>query len=179
MIAIGHAFDVPGRRTMKFRYRLLALLLGLAAGQALACYTVYDRLGRVVYTDPAPPVDMSRPLHETLPARFPGAHMVFDAQAECAAISPPLPAVATREGTPLLTDRWMARAMNVPYTVLQDGIVLVQPRHVRVGPGVTVIPSEALAPRPAQGVVITELRDPPVTIVQSADGTIISELTGR
>ena len=164
---------------MKFRYRLLALLLGLAAGQALACYTVYDRLGRVVYNDPDPPVDMSRPLHETLPARFPGGHMVFDTQAECAAVSPPLPAVAAGEGSPLMTDRWMAQAMNVPYTVLQGGIVMVQPRHVRVGPGVTVVPANSLAPLPAQGVVITELRDPPLTFVQSADGTLMSELAGR
>jgi hypothetical protein len=164
---------------MKFRYRLLALLLGLAAGQALACYTVYDRLGRVVYSDPSPPVDMSRPLHETLPARFPGAHMVFDTQAECAAVSPPLPAVAAGEGAPLLTDRWMAEAMNVPYTVLHGVIVMVQPRHARVGPGVTVVPAKAAAQRVAQGMVITELRDPPLTIVQSADGTIISELTAR
>jgi hypothetical protein len=44
---------------------------------------------------------------------------------------------------------------------------------------VTVVPSDALAARPAQGVVITELRDPPLTIVQSAEGTIISELAGR
>jgi hypothetical protein len=164
---------------MKFRYRLLALLLGLAAGQALACYTVYDRLGRVAYSDPAPPVDMSRPLHETLPARFPGGHMVFDTQADCAAISPPLPRVAAGEGAPLLTDRWMAEAMNVPYTALQGGIVVVEPRHAWFGPSVTVVPARAPGARLAQGVVITELRDPPLTIVQSADGTIISEPAGH
>ena len=106
--------------------------------------------------------------------------MVFDAQAECAAISPPLPAVATREAAPLLTDRRMALAMNVPYTVLRGGIVMVQPRDARVSPGVTVLPAPgALAPRPAQAAMITELRDPPVTIVRSADGTVVSELAGR
>jgi hypothetical protein len=163
---------------MKARYALLALLLGTAAGQALACFTVYDRSGRVVYQDPAPPVDMSRPLHETLPARFPGGHMVFDGQADCGSISPPLPAVSAREGAPLLTDRRTARAMNVPYTVMQGNIVMVQPRHGRVAPGVTVIPAEvAAAAQPGRGAVITELRDPPMTIVQSADGTVIGELS--
>ncbi|HWP12278.1 MAG TPA: hypothetical protein VNN06_10685 [Ramlibacter sp.] len=164
---------------MTIRQSLLSLVLGLAAGHALACYTVFDRSGRVIYNDPEPPVDMSRPLHETLPARFPGGHMVFDAQADCAAVSPPLPAVVARDGAPLLTDRRTAQAMNVPYTVLQGSIVIVQPRHARVGAGVTVVPAETLAARPAQGTVITELRDPPMTIVESADGTMVGELARR
>jgi hypothetical protein len=162
---------------MKTRHALLALLLGVAAGQALACYTVFDRVGRVVYSDPSPPVDMSRPLHETLPARFPGGHMVFDTQVDCAAVAPPPLAVATREGAPLLTDRRTARAMNVPYTVMQGAIVMVESRHARLAPGVTVVPAEAVAASsPGRGTVITELREPPMTIVQSGDGVVISEL---
>jgi hypothetical protein len=160
---------------MKAGYALLGLLLGAAAGQALACYTVYDRSGRVIYQDAAPPVDMSRPLRETLPARFPGAHMVFDTQADCASVSPPLPAVSASEGAPLLTDRRTAQSMNVPFTVMQGNIVMVRPGHSRVRPGMTVIPAEVGAVRP--GTVITELRDPPMTIVQSADGTVIGELS--
>lgn len=165
---------------------MLALILGVAAGQALACYTVYDRSGRVLYSDPAPPVDMSRPLHDTLQARFPGAHMVFDAQADCGSVSPPPPAISASEGAPLLTDRRTAQAMNVPFTVMQGNIVMVPPRHGRVGPGVTVLPpgagaapqgrtavmGAAAAPPPGRGAVITELRDPPMTIVQSPDGKV-------
>ena len=52
---------------------LLCSLLGSASMQAAACYTVYDPSDRVVYHESVPPVDMSRPLHETLPARFPVA----------------------------------------------------------------------------------------------------------
>jgi hypothetical protein len=167
------------RRIMKFQQALLACLLGLAVPQALACYTVYDRNGRVVYNGEAPPVDMSRPLHETLPDRFPGGHMVFDAQAWCDSITPMSPVVAGRGGTPLLTDRRTAQAMNVPYTMLPGGIALVQAHNAApVRPGVTVVPAEALAASaPASGTVITELRNPPMTIVQSGDRVVMSELS--
>ena len=161
---------------MKVQQPLLALLLALAAGQALACYTVYDRSGRVVYNEATPPVDMSRPIHETLPARFPDAHMVFDTQATCDSIAPLAPLAASRGGTPLLTDRRTARAMNAPHTVLAGGIALVQPGDAHSGPGVTIIPAAAFAGAPASpGTVITELREPPMTIVQSGDRTAISE----
>jgi hypothetical protein len=161
------------------RQALLAFLLGLAASQALACYTVYDRSGRLVYQDERPPVDMSRPLSETLQGRFPGGHMVFDAQADCAAVSPPLPPISARDGAPLLTDRRTAQSMNVPYTVMQGNIVLVQPRHSRIGPGVTVIPADSAAlSRSSRGTVITELRDPPLTIVQSENGAVIGGIPG-
>ena len=133
---------------MKLERALLAMLLGLAAGQALACYTVYDRSGRVVYNDEAPPVDMSRPIHETLPTRFPDAHMVFDIETGCDSIAPLSPVIASRGGTALLTDRRTARAMNVPYTVLAGGIALVQPGDARTGPGVTIIPAQTFAGAP-------------------------------
>jgi hypothetical protein len=163
---------------MKFRQALLACLLGLAVPHVLACYTVYDRHGRVVYNEETPPVDMSRPLRETLPARFPGGHMVFDAQAWCDSITPMSPVVAGRGGTPLLTDRRTAQAMNVPYSVLAGGIALVQPRDARVRPGFTVVPAKALAVSPpTSGTVITELRNPPMTIVQLGDRVVMSELS--
>ena len=142
---------------MKIGQALLACLLGLAVPHALACYTVYDRDGNVVYNEETPPVDMSRPLHETLPDRFPGGHMVFDTQAWCDSIVPLSPLVAARGGTPLLTDRRTARAMNVPYTMLPGGIALVQARDARVRPGVTVVPAEALAALPrTSGTAISE-----------------------
>jgi hypothetical protein len=163
---------------MKIEQALLACLLGLAAPHALACYIVYDRDGHVVYNEETPPVDMSRPLHETLPDRFPGGHMVFDTQASCDSITPMAPVVALRGGTPLLTDRRTARAMNVPYAVLARGIVLVQARDALVGPAVTIVPAEALADSPpTSGTVITELRNPPITIVQSGDRVVMSEIS--
>ena len=64
---------------------LLCSLLGSASMQAAAsCYTVYDPSG-VVYHESTAPVDMSRPLHETMPARFPGGHMIFDTDTDCCA----------------------------------------------------------------------------------------------
>jgi hypothetical protein len=163
---------------MNLKRSLLPLLLGVAAGQALACYTVYDRSGRVLYNEETPPVDMSRPIHETLPARFPAAHLVFDAQAGCDSIAPLSLLTASPGVAPLLTEPRTARAMNVSYTVLAGGIALIRPGDARTRPGVTVIPAAALAGAPAaRGMVITELRDPPMTIVQSGDRTEINELS--
>ena len=139
---------------MKLTHSLTALWLGLAAGQALACYTVYDPSGRVVYNDEAPPVDMSRPLHETLPARFADAHMVFDNQAACDSIEPLSPSVALRGGTPLLTDQSSARAMKVPYALLAGGIALVGAGDARTGPGVTVVPAQTFAGAPSTGLAV-------------------------
>ncbi len=53
------------------------LLTASLSGQALACYTVYNRANQVVYHAAAAPVDMRYQLHQTLPAVFPGGHMVF------------------------------------------------------------------------------------------------------
>lgn len=54
----------------------LALMLGTAA-QA-ACFTVLDAKGEILSETSTPPVDMSRPLHETVEKRFgPGAVMMF------------------------------------------------------------------------------------------------------
>jgi hypothetical protein len=165
---------------MKLNQLILCSLLGFAATQAMACYTVYDRSDRVVYQSHTPPVDMSRPLHETLPARFPGGHMIFNAAVDCPVIS----SVASGTGgpslasnAPLLTDARTARALGLPHTVLNGGIVVVRPRDVSLQPGVTVVPSANTGSRkPVSGMVITEMRDPPMTMIQSSDGTIVSEL---
>ncbi len=54
---------------------LLAALVSPAA-QA-ACYIVHGADQQVIYRAQTPPVDMSRPLHETLPRVAPGGALVF------------------------------------------------------------------------------------------------------
>jgi hypothetical protein len=126
---------------------LVGILLAGGALQALACYTVYDRSNRVMYQGERPPVDMSLQIHETLAARFPGGHLVFDAAAECPAIVAAAPA-AVPGGTPLLTNQRTAEAMRVPYTALAGGVALVRPGAVAVRPGLTVVPSTTFAAAP-------------------------------
>lgn len=55
---------------------VFAGLLAPAASWA-ECYVVYGPDRQVVYRNQEPPVDMSRPLHETLPKVAPGGTMVF------------------------------------------------------------------------------------------------------
>ena len=61
-----------------FKASTLAVLALTAASWAqAACYTVYDSKNQVAYRSALPPVDMSKPLHETskfLPA---GSRFVF------------------------------------------------------------------------------------------------------
>lgn len=57
---------------------LLAAMAGLFAPAAWAeCYVVYGPDQQVVYRNQEPPVDMSRPIHETLSQVAPGGVMVF------------------------------------------------------------------------------------------------------
>ena len=50
-----------------------ALVIGLfSQGASAACYVVYAADQTVVYRAPEPPVDLSRPLHETLAEVAPG-----------------------------------------------------------------------------------------------------------
>lgn len=170
---------------------LLSFLAIAASLPAQACYTVYDSASRVVYRSAQPPVDMSRPLHDALAQRFPGGQMVFDTASACEAIVPEARArVAASRAAPLLTDRRSAEAAGVNYEALSGAIVMVQPRDAAVvlaaaGPVNVIAP--AVSPRmlaqsltppdtsrmggpPAGGTVITELRDPPVTIIESRGG---------
>lgn len=163
---------------------LKAILLGLPALAVLpasACYTVYDRSERVVYQSEAPPVDMSRPLHETLPARFPGGHLIFNLSDECQVISSVASGNGGRDMTsraPLLMDERTAVAMKLPHTMVAGGVALVQARDASLAPGLTVLAStgapdtRAMGAGPAQRKVITELRDPPVTIEQLPGGRV-------
>jgi hypothetical protein len=126
---------------------LLFPLLAVASFNAAACYTVYDRANRIVYQGEEAPVDMSRPIHETLLARYPGGQLVFDTQTECAAIDVRSRALAYSDRTtsPLLTDRSNAQAMRAPYTLIERNVALVQPQDARMAPGLTVIPPDTTA----------------------------------
>jgi len=123
-----------------FKRLCVCSLLAAASMQAMACYTVYDRSNRVVYQGEDAPVDMSLPIHETLPARFPGGHMVFDSTTDCPAIVASARARIPGGATPLLTNKRTAQSMGVPYTTVAGDIALVQPRDAYMAPGVTVIP---------------------------------------
>jgi len=187
--------------------RNLVVLGGLllAGANAMACFTVYDGNGRVVYRGLQAPVDMSLPLHQALEAsRFPaGASLVFDQAPTCTPVSvaqvarptgpdaPPNTIRMERTGrqvspssaAPLLTDRKTAQRQNLPYTQVAGDIVMVPPQAAARAnvPNFTVIPSgTALAsagsvdtramgagPAPARAqTVITEMRDPPVTLIE-------------
>lgn len=177
---------------MKFRPSLPLVVLAAAASfPALACYTVYDGANRVLYRSTQAPVDMARPLHETLPQRFPGSHLVFDTASSCDAVLPDAARRVARSGpAPLLTDRGSAQAAGVSYAPLSGAIVMVQPRDAAVvlaaGAPVNVIAPAVSPPMlarsltppdtsrmggpPAGGTVITELRDPPMTIIEGPGG---------
>jgi hypothetical protein len=182
-----------GELIMKLKLVLLATL-AVASVNAMACYTVYDQSNRMVYNAQTSPVDMSRPLHETLPALFPGSHMVFGATTDCPrepsvrTVSVAAPVTAKR--SPLLTDRRTAEAMNVPHTILPSGVALVNnppPMDVRVTvlastpapaaaiPVAYATPAVAQRTQQHRDTVITEMHNPPLTLIQQG-GMVISEL---
>lgn len=55
---------------------LLAALFASGAAQA-ACYFVYGPDQELIYRSNRVPVDLSQPLHQTVPALAPGARLVF------------------------------------------------------------------------------------------------------
>ena len=65
------------KTALPLKYALGVLLTSLFSGQALACYTVYNRANQVIYHAAAAPVDMRYQLHQTLPAVFSDGHLVF------------------------------------------------------------------------------------------------------
>jgi len=171
---------------MKFRKSLLVALVAAAASQAQACYTVYDGAGRVAWRSTQAPVDMSLPLHDTLPQRFPGGHMVFDTTDACEAVVAAAPRRFAAAGpAPLLTDRAAARDTGVPFAATAShAIVMVQPRDaaavLAASGALNAVPAAALAGAPdtsrmggppARSTVITELRDPQGTIVERREVT--------
>ncbi|MBL0421811.1 hypothetical protein JI739_15790 [Ramlibacter sp. AW1] len=101
------------------------LALGcLAAGQATAqCYTVYDAGNRVLYHGRESPVDMSKPLHETVPGMYPGGHLVFDNISSCDELRPLQPVVQSARSAEPDTARMGAgpsRAARKEITELRD-----------------------------------------------------------
>lgn len=169
---------------MKLKLALLCAI-GLASVNAMACYTVYDRDNHVVYNAQTPPVDMSRPIHETVPVRFPGGTMIFGSGTDCPRDPPTRVSIPAAPGkpSPLLTDRRTAAAMNVAYTTLPSGAALIQqPSSVTIA-GLSTYSTSIPAPAIAAAVtaqrsarrdtVITELHNPPLTVVQQG-GMIVS-----
>ena len=68
--------------------------------------------------------------------------------------------------------------MRVPYRVISGEIVMVQQGYAPVRPAVTVVPPDTRAASKAKpATVITELHDPPMTIVESSQGVAVSELS--
>ena len=170
---------------MKFKLALLGAI-GLASVNAMACYTVYDRDNHIVYNAQTPPVDMSRPIHETVPVAFPGGTMIFGSGTDCprdppakvAAVQPPA------KPSPLLTDRRTAAAMGVAHTVLPSGVALVSQPPATMTAGLsyaTYAPAPVAAPAVVaqrairRDTVITEMHNPPLTVVQQG-GMVVSEL---
>lgn len=61
-----------------FRSTALAVLaLTASAWTQAACYTVYDSKNEVIYRSAEPPVDMSKPLHQTAAELPAGSQVVF------------------------------------------------------------------------------------------------------
>lgn len=160
---------------------LLLPAVALASMQAFAgCYTVYDHDNRVLYQSAKPPVDLSQPIHDTLPQRFPGGSMVFDTEGAC----PVVTTVAmgnggpvTRTASPLLTDARTAQRLGLPHKMVGPGIAVVPAAAVGMGPGVTVVPTgtPVASKSPRQSMVITEYRNPPVTVVRRGNELTVSE----
>lgn len=152
---------------------LAALCASLSSLPAHACYTVYDASNRVLYQGMAPPVDMSRPLHDTVPERFPGGFLVFEEGSACPVV-PSLAmgqgGIASRSTSPLLTEERNARAMGAPHRSLGHGVAVVAPGQVEVTPSVNVVPharrAVALASPPVRDTQITELNDPPGATIE-------------
>lgn len=170
---------------MKLKLALLCTLGFASVNTFAACYTVYDRANHVVYNSQTPPVDMSRPLHETVPVAFPGGSMVFHSSSmDCPIAARPesvaAPAAPSRP-SPLLTDRRTAAALHLPHTILPSGVALVS-NPPPMGYGVTVLATSyspsTLPAAPAeratrQETVITEMHNPPLTVVQQG-GVVVS-----
>jgi hypothetical protein len=129
---------------MKLSHAVLATSLALVGGQAMACYLVYDADNRTIYSGMQAPVDMSRPLHETMPSRFPaGSSLVFDHN-ECPTQGR-LKVASSTGRSPLLTDKRTAESMGLPHTDLGNGVSMIRERPDSMRAGVTL--SESGLPR--------------------------------
>jgi hypothetical protein len=126
---------------MKGFHAVLAAFAALACGQAMACYTVYDRDNVIIYNDLRPPVDMSQPLHESLAKRFkPGASMVFNESPDCPSEAR-LQVRSVNGKSPLLTDQKTAEEMKLPHKPLGNGMAVISERPDTMRPGVVLAES--------------------------------------
>ena len=149
----------------------LLALLGLAAGNAAACFTVYDRSNAIVYYAQTPPVDMTPPFNDKLQKVFPGSHLVFGSTTGCpvkqAGYNPARPPGVS---APLFTDKQTAEEMKLNHTVLPNGAAMVARPPTGMRPGFTVMNlggQAAIAPGAKTSPVITEMRDlPPVPVIR-------------
>lgn len=167
---------------MKLELAFLFALMLSSVNAMAACYTVYDADNRIVYNSQIAPVDMTRPLRETVPLAFPGGTMIFGSGTDCPRDPPSqislLPAAPSKP-SPLLTDRRTAGAMNAPHTVLPSGVALISQPTAVMTAGLRYsipFPAPVMAARSQRPeTVITELRNPPLTVVQQG-GMVVSEL---
>ena len=57
---------------------VLTIACAVSASASAACFTVLGKDGQTIFQSDTTPVDLSMPLHETVPSRFgPGTSMVF------------------------------------------------------------------------------------------------------
>ena len=89
-------FEMPNVKCRPPVRFLLSLSVSVAAlaifsGQAIACFTVYNKANVPVYSNMSPPIDMSYQIHQRLPAVFPGGHMVFGDSYDCPLIDARVP----------------------------------------------------------------------------------------
>ncbi len=171
---------------MKLKLALVCAI-GLASVNAMACYTVYDRDNQMVYNAQTPPVDMSRPISETVPVAFPGGTMVFGSGNDCPREQPArlVATPAPAKPSPLLTDRRTAETLKVPHTILPSGVALISQPSAIMTASLAAIPSASPVPAVAPAIlaqrsrardtVITELHNPPLTVVQQG-AMVVSEL---
>ena len=102
---------------LKKHLTLVALGLCASQGAFATCYSVYAG-ERLAYQSIVAPVDLSKPLHETLPARFgPHAALVFSAAD-----------VACMGGAPALADQPTQPARPVSLGQVLGGRVLPKPK---------------------------------------------------
>ena len=133
---------------MKLKLGFLCGLL-LAGANAMACYTVYDANNRVVYRGLETPVDMSLPLREALSGRFPaGSSMVFDQSATCSPVG-------------------IAQVARPSTSAVPPNTIRMERTGRQLSPSSAAPDTSVLGAGPAKPqTVITEMRDPPVTIIQ-------------
>lgn len=158
----------------------LTVLLGVAAGNAVACYTVYDRSNAIVYYAEAPPVDMTPPFTDRLQKNFPDSHLVFGSGTGCparqAGYNPTKPPAPT---SPLFTDQQTARDLKLTHRILPNGTAMVDKPPTGMRPGFTVmnLGSRAATATPGtlpqtseasskRGPSMTEMRNPPMTVIE-------------